>query len=134
MSWVMSLSLCDNKPRSQKSTCSLGVQWSKKCNGREIFALFTTLRWPFLMSICTRGYMSTIWSDGVCGLITFLMRLTHVLCVLGTKLIFSKLIFADYPFTVKSLTNSVFYRVLKVSTYVRRDTMLPKQCVYRPKQ
>ena len=54
--------------------------------------------------------------------------------VLGTKLIFSKLIFADYPFTVKSLTDSVFYRVLKVSTYVRRDTMLPKQCVYRPKQ
>ena len=53
--------------------------------------------------------------------------------VLGTKLIFSKLIFADYPFTVKSLTDSVFYRVLKVSTYVRRYTMLPKQCVYRPK-
>ena len=53
--------------------------------------------------------------------------------VLGTKLIFSQLMVAEYPFIIKSLTESVFHRVLKVSTYVTRERMFPKQCGYRPK-
>ena len=53
--------------------------------------------------------------------------------VLGTKLIFSQLMVAEYPFIIKSLTESVFHRVLKVSTYVTRERMFPRQCGYRPK-
>ena len=56
--------------------------------------------------------------------------------VLRTKLIFRQLFVAEFPFIIKNPTETVFHRVLKVSTYIGRNTnfMFPKQRLYRPKQ
>ena len=56
--------------------------------------------------------------------------------VLRIKLIFTQFFVAEFPFIIKNPTETVFHRILKVSTYIGRNTnfMFPKQRLYRPKE